>query len=177
MVELEPKSRYGRETVWRIRHLQLARLSSERSPRFGLWSIRICKRMRNILPALPSEAAHADYFTVLTSALPRARMPRSFLPLLPSIPLVIIATTGMHGEPPDSQVLGGTRVVQITFVIFDNADGTVKMKGPYGTKFAKPFNVTANGNSSRLVDMRSILNKPTGGLFGLTFYDVEYRAV
>ncbi|KAJ7436417.1 hypothetical protein FB451DRAFT_1307457 [Mycena latifolia] len=95
---------------------------------------------------------------------------------------VIIAVTGMHGEPPDSKALGGARVVQINFVIFDNADGTVETKGPYGTKFAKPFYVTADGNfvafgGYATNQEESILKKPTGGLFGLTFYDVQYTAV
>ncbi|KAJ7319406.1 hypothetical protein DFH08DRAFT_391585 [Mycena albidolilacea] len=95
---------------------------------------------------------------------------------------VIIAVTGMHGATTHSGSLGGRRVAQIIFVLFDKADRRVETKGPFGSLIATPFSVTADGNfvafgGYAFNQTQSVAHKPTGGLFGLTLHDVAYRRV
>ncbi|KAJ6557513.1 hypothetical protein B0H19DRAFT_1070168 [Mycena capillaripes] len=95
---------------------------------------------------------------------------------------VIIAVTGMHGETRHSDSLGGRRVAQITFVLYDRIDGTVETRGPFGSFASTPFSVTAEGifvafGGYAFNQTQSVSHKPAGGLFGLTLHDVAYRSV
>ncbi|KAJ7804967.1 hypothetical protein B0H14DRAFT_2882298, partial [Mycena olivaceomarginata] len=96
---------------------------------------------------------------------------------------VIIAVTGMHGVTRQSGSLGGRRVAQITFVLFDKPMGGWKPKGyPFSSLTATPFSVTADGNfvafgGYAFNQTQSVAHKPTGGLFGLNLHDVAYRRV
>ncbi|KAJ6600519.1 hypothetical protein DFH09DRAFT_1271311 [Mycena vulgaris] len=94
----------------------------------------------------------------------------------------IIAVTGMHGDVPPL----GIRVAQLTFVIYDSSTGRTRIAGPYGSKSAKAFYITADGNfvafGGYAVDTddsiaQATVKKQDGGLYGLTFSDVAYRSI
>ncbi|KAJ6557517.1 hypothetical protein B0H19DRAFT_1261130 [Mycena capillaripes] len=95
---------------------------------------------------------------------------------------VVIAVTGMHGETRHSDSLGGRRVAQITFVLYDRIDGTVEVRGPFGSLASTPFSVTADGifvafGGYAFNQTQSVAHKPAGGLFGLTLHDVADRSI
>ncbi|KAJ7659545.1 hypothetical protein DFH06DRAFT_1472432 [Mycena polygramma] len=94
----------------------------------------------------------------------------------------MIAITGQHG--PVARY--GTRVTQLSFVIYNSATGGVRIAGPFGTTSSKSFYATADGNfvafGGYAVDTddsvgQSAAKGQDGGLYGLTFSDVAYRTV
>ncbi|KAJ7205006.1 hypothetical protein GGX14DRAFT_397940 [Mycena pura] len=87
----------------------------------------------------------------------------------------IIAISGSQGDDP---ALGGRRIFQLSFVIYNSTTGHLEIKGPYGsTETGKPFYVTANGKfvafgGYAVNTDNSVAKSSTEGLFGLYFYDV-----
>ncbi|KAJ2915215.1 hypothetical protein MD484_g5210, partial [Candolleomyces efflorescens] len=95
----------------------------------------------------------------------------------------IVAVSGVHGS---SQF--GVRVAQLSFAIYDNGSGLMRIAGPFGNGEAdspQRFHVTANGTfvafGGFAVNTNTSIGqlKPgqNGGLYGLTFFDIAYRSV
>ncbi|RXW12890.1 hypothetical protein EST38_g12964 [Candolleomyces aberdarensis] len=93
----------------------------------------------------------------------------------------IIAVSGLQGVSE-----WGLRILQLSFVIYDSKTGGVRVEGPFGGGVGdsvQPFRFTANGiligfggfavNTD--TNLGSFTSGETGGLYGLTFFDVAYR--
>jgi len=94
----------------------------------------------------------------------------------------IIAISGKHGSTADY----GTRIVRLSFAIYDSDTGDITYKGPYGGSEGTSFRVTANGIfvgfGGYATDTDSSVKQTTndkkeGGLYGLTFSDIAYTKV
>ncbi|KAF7316035.1 hypothetical protein MIND_00121200 [Mycena indigotica] len=94
----------------------------------------------------------------------------------------IIAISGKSGSSS-----WGIRVTQLSFAIYDSKTGNLRISGPYGNSGSgTAFRVTANGNFIALggfaINTDSSLDQlkkagQDGGLYGLVFDEVDYRAV
>jgi len=93
----------------------------------------------------------------------------------------IITITGKTGVHP----IWGKRVCQLSFVIYNRLLGLSRIAGPYGTgDHGTPFRVTTNGafvafggydvTGNDSIGTATHAGRP-GGLYGLTFADVDYR--
>jgi hypothetical protein len=95
----------------------------------------------------------------------------------------IIAISGKAGVHP----VYGTRICKISFAIYNRTSGQISVAGPYGSSNdGSSFRVTANGAFVSFGGYAETSNDSIaqatnagreGGLYGLTFFDVDYRQV
>ncbi|KAJ6530008.1 hypothetical protein DFH09DRAFT_151727 [Mycena vulgaris] len=99
----------------------------------------------------------------------------------------VIAITGLHGDPGNGY---GDRIVRLNFLIYNSKTGDTRLEGGIGGKSTandklKPFFVTANGQfiafsgyaeNSTLSVEGGRAGGSDAGLYGLSFYAVEFRS-